>query len=145
MKQGMNSVNRICGMYCCMPVWDVFRNFLVHLCFGYSRVRLQDGLMNLHFLHGCHLMSFCGVGLSMRYGINERAADVLPLFFCGTNACCRGLIAAAVILLLSNYLLLGVCQGIGRRSFSLSSSAQRTDGDSPGLAGGTGDCGTDLS
>ena len=30
---------------------------------------------------------------------------------------------------------------LGRRGFSLSSSAQRTDGDSAGLAGGTGDCG----
>lgn len=103
MKQGMNSVNRYLWdvlLYACMGCFSYF--FLVH--YADIPVRLQDRLMTFHtFL--TVIVSFCGVGLSMRY-INERLLTYYPYFLRNKRMLSAGLIAEAVILLLSNYLLL---------------------------------------
>lgn len=103
MKQGMNSVNRYLWdvlLYACMGCFSYF--FLVH--YADIPVRLQDRLMTFHTFLAV-IVSFCGVGLSMRY-INERLLTYYPYFLRNKRMLSAGLIAAAVILLLSNYLLL---------------------------------------
>lgn len=77
MKQGMNSVNRYLWdvlLYACMGCFSYF--FLVH--YADIPVRLQDRLMTFHTFLAV-IVSFCGVGLSMRY-INERLLTYYPYF-----------------------------------------------------------------
>lgn len=87
-------------LYACMGCFSYF--FLVH--YADIPVRLQDRLMTFHTFLAV-IVSFCGVGLSMRY-INERLLTYYPYFLRNKRMLSAGLIAAAVILLLSNYLLL---------------------------------------
>lgn len=87
-------------LYACMGCFSYF--FLVH--YADIPVRLQDRLMTFHTFLAV-IVSFCGVVLSMRY-INERLLTYYPYFLRNKRMLSAGLIAAAVILLLSNYLLL---------------------------------------
>lgn len=99
----MNSASRYLWdmlLYACMGCFSYF--FLVH--YTDIPVRFQDRLMTAHAFLAV-IVSFCGVGLSVRC-INGRLLTYYPYFLRNKRMLSAGLVAAAVALLLSNYLLL---------------------------------------